>query len=88
LVVSFSSGFYPAVVLSKYSPVLVLKNVAYANTATSRRAWVRKTLTVSQFVIAQFFIIATVMVGKQIQFTLNKDLGFRKDAIINFQYSI
>jgi hypothetical protein len=35
-------------------------------------------------VIAQFFIIATLIVGKQIRFTLNKDLGFRKDAIINF----
>ncbi len=84
LLVCVSSGFYPALVLSKYKPVVVLKNVAYANSSASRKAWVRKTLTVSQFVIAQFFIIATVMVGKQIQFTLNKDLGFKKDAIINF----
>jgi hypothetical protein len=62
----------------------VLKNFAFANTSTSRRALIRKALTVSQFIIAQFFIIATVMVGKQIQYTLHKDLGFRKDAIINF----
>jgi hypothetical protein len=57
LVVSISSGFYPALVLSGYKPALVLKNLAYANTAQSRKVWIRKTLTVTQFVIAQFFII-------------------------------
>jgi predicted permease len=84
IVVSLCAGFYPAIILSKYKPALVLKNFAFANTSASRRSLVRKALTVSQFIIAQFFIIATVMVGKQIQYTLNKDLGFRKDAIINF----
>ncbi len=84
LVVSMISGLYPSMVLSKYKPVLVLKNFAYANSSKSRRVWIRKTLIVSQFMIAQFFIIATMIVGKQIQFSLNKDLGFRKDAIINF----
>ena len=45
----------------------------------------RKSLTVSQFVIAQVFIIATIFVGKQISYTLNKDMGFKKDAIIYFK---
>jgi ABC-type antimicrobial peptide transport system permease subunit len=71
-------------ILSGYKPVLVLKNLAFANTAQSRRVWIRKTLTVSQFVIAQFFIIATMVVGKQIRYSLNKDMGFNKNAIINF----
>jgi putative ABC transport system permease protein len=85
LVVSILSGFYPALVLSGYKPVLVLKNLAYANTAQSRKVWIRKTLTVTQFVIAQFFIIATMVVGKQIRFSLNQDMGFKKDAIITFR---
>ena len=84
IVVSVMSGFYPALVLSGYRPVLVLKNLAYASTAQSRRVWIRKTLTISQFVIAQFFIIATVVVGKQIRYSVNKDMGFKKDAIIYF----
>jgi putative ABC transport system permease protein len=84
VVVSLLSGFYPAIVLSGYQPVLVLKNLAYASTAQSRKVWIRKTLTISQFVIAQFFIIATVVVGKQIRYSLNKDMGFKKDAIIYF----
>ncbi len=85
ILVSLLSGFYPAMILSGYKPVLVLKNLAYANTSQSRRVWIRKTLTVSQFVIAQFFIIATMVVGKQIRFSLNKDMGFKKEAIINFR---
>ncbi|HNA01358.1 MAG TPA: ABC transporter permease [Ferruginibacter sp.] len=84
LVVSLLSGFYPALILSGFKPVLVLKNLAYAGTAQSRRTWIRKTLTVAQFMIAQFFIIATLVVGQQIRFSLNKDMGFKKDAILNF----
>ncbi len=84
LVVSFLSGLYPALVLSGYNPVLVLKNQAATHSSQTRNTWVRQTLTVSQFVIAQFFIIATVMVGRQINFSLNADMGFAKEAIINF----
>jgi len=46
-----------------------------------------KTLTVSQFVIAQFLIIATVIVVKQINFSLSKDMGFKKDALVYFSTS-
>ena len=82
--VSFLSGLYPALILSGYKPVLVLKNQSFANTNETRHVWIRKTLTVSQFVIAQFFIIATLMVIKQINYSLNADMGFTKDGIITF----
>jgi len=85
LVVSLLSGFYPAMILSSFQPVLVLKNYTDINTGKAGSAWMRKALTVSQFVIAQVFIIATILVGKQISYTLNKDLGFKKDAIIYFE---
>jgi putative ABC transport system permease protein len=82
LVVSFASGFYPAVMLSGCKPALVLKNQVSSNSSKTRNAWLRKSLTVTQFVIAQFFIMATVLVSKQIYYILHKDLGFKKDAII------
>jgi putative ABC transport system permease protein len=84
VVVSFLSGLYPALILSGYRPVQVLKNQSFGNSNVTRHAWIRKTLTVSQFVIAQFFVIATVMVSKQINYSLNADMGFRKDAILSF----
>lgn len=82
VVVSLLSGFYPAIMLSSYKPVLVLKNQAASNSSKTRNAWLRKSLTVTQFVIAQFFIMATVLVSKQIYYALHKDLGFKKDAIV------
>ena len=83
LAVTLLSGIYPALVLSGFKPILVLKNQAYSG--RTRSAWLRKSLTVSQFVIAQVFIIATLLVSKQISYVLNKDLGFKKDAVVYFR---
>ncbi|MEO8416296.1 MAG: FtsX-like permease family protein [Ginsengibacter sp.] len=83
IIVTVLSGFYPAMMLSGYKPVLVLKNQAYTNTGKTRNAWMRKSLTISQFVIAQVFIMATILVSKQITYSLNKNMGFTKDAIIH-----
>ncbi|HYK45549.1 MAG TPA: FtsX-like permease family protein [Parafilimonas sp.] len=82
IVVTLFSGFYPSLVLSGFKPVLVLKNQAFSNTSKTRRAWLRKSLTVTQFIAAQAFIIGAIIVTKQIHYTLNKDLGFRKDGIV------
>ena len=83
VVVSLLAGFYPAFVLAGFKPVLVLKNHT-ASSTSSRKALLRKTLTVSQFVIAQAFIMATLIVGRQISYTLNADLGFKKEGIVYF----
>ena len=83
LFVSLLSGIYPALILSSYKPVTVLKNQIVAS-GTTRQLFFRKILTVSQFVFAQVFIIATLVVGQQIHLELNKDMGFKKDAIIYF----
>ncbi|WP_298737468.1 ABC transporter permease [uncultured Chitinophaga sp.] len=81
VLVSLLSGLYPAFILSGYKPVNVLKDQLSRGT---RHAWIRKSLTVSQFVIAQFFVIATVIVSKQISYALHADIGFRKDAVLSF----
>jgi putative ABC transport system permease protein len=70
-------------VLSGYKPVDVFKNQAQSGASKTRNAVLRKSLTTVQFVIAQFFIMATILVSKQIYYALHKDLGFKKDAIVN-----
>ena len=84
LVVGLLAGTYPALVLSSYKALAVLKNQAYVGTAKTRGAWVRQGLIVSQFVIAQFFIIGTLLVVKQINYLLDKNLGFQKAGILSF----
>ncbi|MFL0353092.1 ABC transporter permease [Xanthomarina sp. GH4-25] len=80
LIVTFLSGFYPALILSKFNTVSVLKNHL---TVGDKKVKLRKFLTVFQFTIAQIFIIATLLVGKQINYLLNKDMGFKTDAIVS-----
>jgi len=84
LIVGFLSGCYPAVVLSRYRPVATLRNQLSAGTGRSRQATVRQVLTVSQFTVAQFFILATLIVTQQINYSLKADMGFDKDAVIKF----
>ncbi|MDO6431821.1 ABC transporter permease [Flavitalea sp. BT771] len=84
LTVSLLSGFYPARVLSRFSPVIALKNQAWSGKSSTRNAILRQSLTAFQFVIAQVFIIGTLIVGSQIHYFLDKDMGFKKEAIIFF----
>jgi putative ABC transport system permease protein len=82
-VVALLAGIYPALVLSRFKPVSVLKNQSYSAGSSGRKAILRKGLTLSQFLIAQIFTMATLIAVKQIHFMMNKDMGFKKDAIIN-----
>lgn len=82
LVVSLLSGIYPAFLLTRFKPVEVLKNNTVGKGST-RALWLRRSLTVTQFVIAQFLLIATFVVAKQVRFSMNKELGYRKEAIVN-----
>ena len=80
LVTAFS-GFYPALVLSGFKSVTVLKGA----TGADRRTGIsfRRGLVVFQFVIAQTLIIATLIVASQMNYFRMADLGFNKNAIIN-----
>lgn len=80
VLVSFLSGFYPALILSKFNTVSVLKNHLAVG---DKKVRLRKFLTVFQFTIAQVFIIATLLVGKQINYLLNKDMGFKTEAVVS-----
>ena len=60
-----------------------IKNVS--GDGRSKKDLLRKILTVFQFATTQILIIATIAVGWQIKFILNKDLGYSRESIIYFQ---
>jgi putative ABC transport system permease protein len=85
LTVTALAGLYPAWILSRFRPALVLKDQAYAGSSSTRSALLRKCLTTFQFLFAQAFIMATIIVGRQLHYTLTADLGYKKDAIVFFE---
>ena len=82
VLVTLLAGLYPAMVLARFQPVRVLKNQVVSR---QNRPTLRRFLTVFQFTIAQLFIIATLLVGQQISYMLNKDLGFETEAVAFIQ---
>lgn len=80
ILVSLLSGLYPSFVVSSFSPVSALKN-KLSNRNTSGFA-LRRVLVVFQFIISQFLVIATIVLITQMNYFRNKELGFRKDAIL------
>ena len=84
VVVSLAAGLYPALIVAKFKPVSALKDTNTGNGGGTRSAYLRKLLIVSQFVIAQVFVIGVLVVNKQLHYAQTKDMGFRKEAIINF----
>ncbi|HEX3079756.1 MAG TPA: ABC transporter permease, partial [Puia sp.] len=80
IIVTFLSGFYPAIVLSGFNPITVLKGKFTSRSAGGLS--MRRLLIVFQFTVAQALIIGTFIVVSQMNFFQNASVGFDKDAIV------
>ncbi len=76
--VSFVAGSYPALVLTNYQPIRVLKGHLKSTGAGN----FRRTLIVFQFAITAFLIISTFIVQNQLSYIQNKKLGYDKDHVL------
>ncbi|MES2810091.1 MAG: ABC transporter permease [Bacteroidota bacterium] len=86
IVVTALAGFYPSIVLSRFSPVTALKSKIAVN--SSGGISLRRGLVVFQFVIAQVLIIGTFIIVKQMNYFMDQPLGFDKDAVVNVPFRL
>ena len=73
------AGVYPALVLSSFKPVTVLKGRFSTGT---KGQLLRKALVIAQFTISIALIIATIIVYNQMNYMRRQDLGFNKDQMM------
>jgi putative ABC transport system permease protein len=79
LVVTIGSGLYPALYISSFRPIAVLKGKF---NESQKSFSVRSVLVVLQFVISVTLIICTLTVQQQMQYVQQKQLGYDKEAVL------
>ena len=75
------SGLYPSFFLSAFKTVPALKG-QMGNIRTS--ILLRETLVVFQFVITVVMICCSIIIYRQLQYALHRDLGFNKEQVLTF----
>jgi len=85
VVIGMLAGFFPAVILSKFQPAKVLKNISGMKLFS--RLALRKSLLVIQFTLSLIFIISVLLLYNQLQLFVRADHGFSMERKINVRLS-
>lgn len=73
-----ASSIYPAILLSSFKPIQALKGKITSGIGV---ASLRKGLVVFQFSISIILLVCTIVMGKQLNFIKNKDVGYDKSYV-------
>lgn len=73
------AGVYPALVLSSFKPVAVLKS---GHDTGSQGSWLRKILVTVQFILSITFIFCILVMKQQIKYMQNQYLGFDREQVM------
>jgi putative ABC transport system permease protein len=74
IVIGMLAGIYPALVLSGFKPIKVLKNAKLVGTGGT--SWLRHALVVIQFSLSVLLIVSTIIVFRQTKYLNKKRPGF------------
>lgn len=85
MVVIVFAGLLPAIYISNFETLKVLKG----NFSRSKSGiWLRNSMLVIQFAIAAFFIIGALVVYEQVDYMMNKDLGFSGSQVMKITFNV
>lgn len=84
VVIGLVAGSYPALVLSGFNPVLILKGITRSNAGGAN---LRRALVVFQFTLSIALIAGTIIVYYQMNHLLDKDLGFDNEQMLILDYN-
>jgi putative ABC transport system permease protein len=79
LVVTIVAGSYPAISLSRISPLVLMNKSKQKYTLAD---FIRKALVVFQFAASVILIVAVIVILQQMKFIRNKDLGYNPKGIV------
>ncbi|MEP0987699.1 ABC transporter permease [Ekhidna sp.] len=77
---TFASGFYPALVLSNFKPISILKG-KFQN--SKKGVALRKGLVITQFAASLILIASTFTIYRQVNYMQGKDIGISVDQVVN-----
>lgn len=81
-VTGFIAGSYPAIYLSGFKPVAVLKGKLTTNFS---EIWTRKALIVLQFVVSVIMIVFALVIYHQTKLVQTKNLGYSRGSVLYFE---
>jgi len=79
ILIGLIAGIYPAMILSGFRPVEILKGKLNLGNKTGL---MRKSLITGQFITSIAMIVCTIVIGGQLNYLRNKDLGYQKEQVV------
>ena len=78
--VGILAGAYPAFFISSFKPAAIIRGISSSGTA--KGLLLRRILVVAQFTASIILVVCTLLVGQQLKYLHDRNLGFDKDLVV------